>query len=199
MFNIKNQSSIEQNYQNGLLPQRNSKELFYQSDDFSCRSSLTNFTFSSENKRIFKKTNDFSFEKIKLSDFQYDPSLQKTLTTWVKKLGWNFPASSIKTVFTNHIFNYLYICRNQSGQTCAYSICLFHKNFSHIAYVFYDPSFAHQDLPIRLSLEVVKDSQQQNLEFCYLGRFNPSTKLGYYKRNFPGFQYFAHGQWLSYN
>lgn len=199
MFNIKNSLSIEENYQQGLLPQRNDKTLFYQDENFSSRSDLQFFQLSSENRRIFKKTDCYSFQKIPLSQFKYTPALQKQLISWVKKLAWNFPSSSIKTVFTNHIFNYLYIWQDQNKKTIAYALCYINHNFSHIAYVFYDPDLTHNDLPIRLSLQVIKDSSELKQKYCYLGRFNPKTKLGYYKRNFPGFQYFAHKAWLPYN
>lgn len=200
MFNIKNSLSIEENYQQGLLPQRNQKNTFYQDENYSSRSNLNNLQFSSENRRIFKKTADFSFQKILLSTFSgYTPKFQKKLYSWSKTLDWGIPASTIKTLFNDHIFNYLYIYFDKEGQECTYSLCYFSKNISHIAYVFYDPKYAHQDLPIRLSLQVIKDSLDQKLDYCYLGRFNPETKLGYYKRNFPNFEYFVKGQWLSYN
>lgn len=199
MYNIQNNLSIEENYQNGLLPQRNLKNSFYQDENFSGRSDLNLFQTSSENRRILKKTNSFTFQKIALSDFSYTPKLQKLITNWIKELGWEFPVSSIKTVFTNHIFNYLYIWYNQDKQICAYSICYIDSNISHIAYVFYNPIYAHNDLPIRLSLQVLIDSREQKLKYCYLGRFNPDTKLGFYKRNFSGFQYFTNNQWIPYN
>jgi len=199
MYNLKNNLSLEENYQQGFLPQRNSKTSFYQDENFSSRVSLNSFQLSSENRRILKKTQDFTYQKISLSEFNYTGIIQKQILNWVKELGWVFPASSIKTVFTNHIFNYLYIWYDQNQQVCAYSICYQDKNFSHIAYVFYNPIYAHNDLPIRLSLEVIADSLEQKLKYCYLGRFNPETKLGFYKRNFSGFQYFTQGAWLPYN
>jgi len=198
MYNIKNDLSIEDNYKQGLLPQRNSKLFFYKDDNYSCRSNLDSFKLSSENKRILNKSNQFTFKKIPLSEFNYDLDTQKKISSWVKKLNWDFPTSSIKTLFTNHIFNYLYIWQDQKDQIVAYSICYFDEKFSHIAYVFYNPTYAHQDLPIRLALQVVIDSANLNLKYCYLGRFNPDTKLGYYKRNFPGFQYYLDNQWTSY-
>jgi len=198
MFNLKNNLSLKENYENGLLPQRNSREYFYQDENFSSRCKLKNFKLSSENRRILNKTKNFSFQKIALKDFKFNNKIQKQITTWVKKNNWNFPTASIKTVFTNHIFNYLYIWKDNHQNVCAYSICYFDKNFSHVAYVFYDPQYAHQDLPIRLSLQVIIDSQQLNLAYCYLGRFNPETKLGYYKRNFPAFEYYLNRQWVPY-
>jgi arginyl-tRNA--protein-N-Asp/Glu arginylyltransferase len=199
MYNIQNNLSIEENYLMGLLPQRNSKDSFYQDENFSSRCNLDIFLLSSENRRILKKTEKFTYHKIALSEFKYTPEIQKQIFSWVKELGWEFPASSIKTVFTNHIFNYLYIWYDENQQICAYSICLFSQVFSHVAYVFYNPVFAHNDLPIRLSLQVIIDSLDSNLKYCYLGRFNPDTKLGFYKRNFSGFQYFINNQWTPFN
>lgn len=193
-FNLKNTTDIDQNYQNGLLPQRNDKNLFY--SQTSSRSNLTNFNLSSENRRILRKTENFTFEKISLKDFDYNFKVQKEISTWIKKLEWDFPTSSVKNVFKNHIFNYLYIWKDEQKNIVAYSLCYFSENISHIAYVFYNPEFAHGNLPIRLVLQVIIDSQELGLKYCYLGRF--STNTGFYKRNMPGFEYFENNQWLPY-
>jgi len=190
-FNIKNSLSAEENYQNGLLPQRNKKDLFYSQS--SCRSNLENFHLNSENRRILKKTQNYNFQKIPLSDFSYTVDLQKTLLLWTKKLKWNFPVSSIKTIFTRHIFNQLYIWKDQDNQIIAYSLCYFSPTVSHIAYVFYHPRLSHTGLPIRLTLQAVIDSHHLGLKYCYLGRFSPQT--GYYKRNLPGFEHFIDNSW----
>lgn len=193
-FNIKNNKDIDINYQNGFLPQRNDKNLFY--FESSCRSNLSNFQLNSENRRIINKTNNFTFEKIEANNFDYNFKIQKEINTWVKNLEWNFPISSIKNVFTNHIFNYIYIWKNENKQIIAYSLCYFSKNISHIAYVFYNPKYDHSNLPIRLVLQTIIDSQQLGLKYCYLGRFSKET--GYYKRNMPGFEYFENNNWIKY-
>lgn len=194
-FNLKTSKSIEENYQNGLLPQRNNKDLFYLQT--SSRSNLANFNISSENRRILRKTEDLTFKKISLKNFDYDLKTQKEIFNWIKTLGWKYPTSSVKNVFKKHIFNYLYIWKDKQNNIIAYAICYFSKNISHIAYVFYNPDFSHGNLPIRLVLQVVVDSHNLNLKYCYLGRF--STDTGFYKRNMPGFEYFANNQWLAYN
>ena len=193
-FNLKNTNNIDQNYKNGLLPQRNDKNLFYSQS--SSRSNLKNFNLNSENRRILRKTEDFIFKKMLLKDFDYNFKVQKEISTWIKTLGWNFPVSSIKNVFKNHIFNYLYIWKDKQKNIIAYSLCYFSKDVSHIAYVFYNPELAHGNLPIRLVLQVIIDSQNLGLKYCYLGRFSQDT--GFYKRNMPGFEYFENNQWLPY-
>ncbi len=192
-FNIKPDPNIENNYQNGFLPQRNDKNLFY--FQTSCRSDLNNFKLSSENRRIINKTTNFTFEKIPINNFNYTFEIQKEINTWVKNLKWDFPVSSIKNVFTNHIFNYVYVWKDEKNQIIAYSLCYFSQDISHIAYVFYNPDYAHGNLPIRLVLQTITDSQQLGLKYCYLGRFSKET--GYYKRNMPGFEYFDNNNWLT--
>ncbi|HPD44800.1 MAG TPA: hypothetical protein PK131_01300 [Candidatus Woesebacteria bacterium] len=182
-------------YERGLLPQRNNRSYFYR--DTACRSNLANFSLSSENRRILKKTQQFSFRKTPLKDFKFDLEIQKQIYHWTKTLKWNFPISSVKNVFTNHFFNYLYDWTDNNNQSVAYAICYFSTSIAHIAYVFYNPRYNHSDLPIRLVLQVVIDSHDLNLTYCYLGRF--STTTGYYKRAMPGFEYFSQGKWKKYN
>ena len=193
-FNLNNQQSIELNYQQGLLPQRNQKDFWYQ--DSSCRSNLSKFNLSSENRRILRKTDNFSFIKTNLNNFKFDLNIQKEIFSWIKQLGWDFPISSVKKIFTNHIFNTIYSWYDENHQIIAYSICYFSNSISHIAYVFYNPKYNHSNLPIRLVLQTIIDSQQLNLQYCYLGRF--SIETGFYKRNMPGFEYFKDNQWISY-
>lgn len=191
MFNLTSHHSLENNYALGLLPQRNLKNSFYQ--ETSSRSNLNNFSLSSENRRILRKTDNFTYQ---IFPIFYNLEIQKQIYQWLKILKWNFPISSVKQIFTNHIFNYLYVWKIDQ-EIVAYSICYFSKNISHIAYVFYDPQYSHGDLPIRLVLQFIIDSQQKKLKYAYLGRFSEST--GFYKRNMPGFEYYSHGQWLKYS
>jgi arginyl-tRNA--protein-N-Asp/Glu arginylyltransferase len=195
-FNLQTHNLIDLNYDQGLLPQRNKKDLFYQ--DTSCRSNLASFNLSSENRRILNNTQNFTFKVLDLKQFNFDLSVQKLCYSWIKSLGWHFPISSLKTIFTNHIFNTIYVWQDENNKIVAYSICYFSESISHIAYVFYDPNSNYKNLPIRLVLQAIIDSHNKGLTYCYLGRFSPPT-TGYYKRTMPGFEYFAKGKWITYN
>ncbi len=194
-YNIKNNKGIEENYSLGFLPQRNNKNYWY--FDTSSRANLENFKISSENRRIVNKTQEFSYTVEPLTTFDYGLDIQKNIHQWINQLGWEFPISSVKKIFSNHIFNYVYTWKDQNGQIIAYSICYFSQNISHIAYVFYNPTVNHKDLPIRLVLQTIIDSYEKKLQFCYLGRF--SVETGYYKRNMPGFEYFKDNNWVKYD
>lgn len=190
-FNIHNSPSINDNYQNGLLPQRNQRNLFYQ--DSSCRSNLKDLSLSSENRRILRKTSTFSH---KIFPIYFNLEIQKQIFTWLKVLKWEFPISSVKIIFSQHIFNFLYVW-TLDNKTVAYSVCFFNQNISHIGYVFYDPEFSHSDLPIRLVLQFIIDSSDKKLDYAYLGRF--SDTVGFYKRNMPGFEYYQNNKWVKYS
>lgn len=192
-YNLTLSGDLENIYSQGYLPQRNNSSYFYQ--DTSCRSNLSNFSLSSENRRILKKTESFSSQTLSLPDFNYNPIIQSEIHRWLKLLKWQFPINTVKYLFTQHIFNKVYVW-NLNQRPIGYSLCYFCPTFSHIGYVFYNPDL--KLLPIRMVLQTVIDSQVLNLRYCYLGRFSP-PETGYYKRTMPGFEYFHHSQWLTYN
>ncbi len=199
-YNIKidsNPQNIKNAYDSGLLPQRNQVGFFY--SESSCRSTLNNLVLSSENKRVLAKTADYACTKLPKSDFNFDHQVQKQCHLWANGLGWQFPTASIKTVFTNHIFNTFYTWSHQN-HIIGYSICYFSPNISHIAYVFYNPDYQKTNLVNAMVLKTITDSQAQNLDYCYLGRFDPPKNIGYYKRNMPGFQVYNYQKqtWLTY-
>jgi len=198
-YNIKNQKSPEDNYQSGLLPQRNQPGLYYR--DSSCRSNFTNFSLSSENRRILKKTEQYTYQTFQPT-FPLNIVDQKTILRWIKGLGWEFPINSVKTVFTRHIFNHFYTWSDANRQVVGYSACFRslvsnHPKVASIAYVFYDPRLQNSNLPIRMVLQEVINSHDQGYQYCYLGRFQPPS-IGYYKRNLPGFEYYSNSHWLPY-
>lgn len=180
------------NYSRGLLPQRNQPGLWY--EDTSCRSNLTEFKLSSENKRIIKITDNFKFSRLPLSQFKLSAANLQELFSWTQQLGWDFPKSSIRNVFSHHIFNQLYLWKRKDDDIPgAFAVCYFGQSVAHIAYVFYHPSLAKTGLPIRLVLQCVIDSHDLGLTYCYLGRFS------HYKRNLPGFECYQNQNWVKYH
>lgn len=192
-YNLDQLPTIDQSYEQGMLPQRNDKTKFYK--DTSGRCNLANYSLSSENRRILRKTDQYTHRSLPLCEFEYTSLVQKQIFNWLKLLGWDFPISSVKTIFNSHIFNHLDIWQD-GEKVIAYSICYTSPHISHIAYVFYDPQYSHGDLPIRLVLQFVINSYEQHHKYCYLGRF--SGEVGYYKRNMPGFEHFQDGAWVKF-
>jgi len=194
-YNLPKPESIENAYSHGMLPQRNDPNLFYR--ESSCRSNLKNFNLSSENKRIINKTTNFSYTIDDLANFNYTKDIQKRIHQWVKLLSWNIPTTTVRTIFTKHLFNQVYSWYDNTNIPIAYGLCLKTEHIGHIGYVFYDPEYSHSNLPIRMVLQFVIDCQKNNLEYAYLGRF--SEENGFYKRNMPGFEYYHQNSWQKYS
>jgi arginyl-tRNA--protein-N-Asp/Glu arginylyltransferase len=192
-YNLQPLSTIDDTYAHGLLPQRNQKGVYY--SDSSCRANLSQFQLSSENRRILRKTDSFTYQLLPLDQFDFNPKVKKQCLDWAQVQSWDFPSSSIKSIFTNHIFTHVYRWQ-EKDLPIAYAICYFSAQVSHIAYVFYHPDFGRNSLPIRLVLQAIIDSHQLGLKYCYLGRFSPP--LGFYKRTMPGFEIYHQNQWLTY-
>jgi hypothetical protein len=190
------QSNLKDLYQQGFLPQKNDPYTFYQdSQNPSCRSNLINFSLSSENRRILKLSSQYSFHLLESKNLNYDFALQKKLKNWAKNMNWAISTSSIKTIFTNHLFNYFYLWTTQN-QPSAYTALLKTPDFSQIAYVFYNPlNLELKNLPIRMVLQACIDAHQSKQSYCYLGTFG---QRGYYKRNMPGFEYYQKRKWIPY-
>ncbi len=190
------QDSLGDIYNLGFLPFRNKKDLFYLSR--SCRSNLKqieqNNLFSSENRRIIKKTKNFSFNFIEQKSFKYNLEVQKQCRFWAKARNWQISVSSIKKLFSGDFFNWILEVKKQE-KTIAYSIILKEGSLAHWAYVFYDPEFSNRDLVIRMGLEVINWAKQAGLDLVYLGTCYGES--GYYKRNFPGFEFFNGFSWSN--
>ena len=193
-FNLRSTDPIEKIYSSGLLPQRNQRGLFYHST--SCRSKLEDFTLSSENRRIIRKTDQFTFTRLPLHTFTLTVDTLKEIHLWLTSAAWDFPTASVKTVFNDHIFNELYIW-SEGPKIIGYAICLLTPQISHIAYVFYNPAYQRLNLPIRMVLQFIIDSQTQGLKYCYLGQYSEDN--GFYKRTMPGFEYFSDGKWITFS
>jgi len=189
-------SNLNNLYQEGFLPQRKDPETFYKnSNQPSSRSDLSFKNISSENRRILKHTDGFQYRLLPLVNLNYDHRLQKTLKNMAKDMDWDIKTASIKTIFTGHIFNHVYVWKLKE-EVVAYALIHQAVDFSHIAYVFYSPQENLKNLPVRMVLQTVIDSQKKGHKYCYLGTF--SQDRGYYKRNMPSFEYYSPTDWISY-
>jgi len=177
-------------YQKGFLPFRNNPQRFYLSR--SSRSNLDKYRLSSENKRIIKKTDQFTFSIKPLDQIDYQPKTQKACKEWAGKMGWKIPASSIKRLFRGDYFNWALTAQEERGKPCYYSILKGEPNFVHWGYSFQNPKYKHTGLTIRAGLEVIKWAISKNKKYVYLGTAYGKAN---YKRNYPGFEFFNGVTW----
>jgi leucyl-tRNA---protein transferase len=191
LLTTKPDDDLTEVYQLGFLPFRNRSNLFYLSR--SCRSNLENFSLSSENKRVIKKTKNLKHETINLSEFKYTPEVQRKCKHWANESGWSISASSIKTLFKNHFYNQVSVWKDDVDQKIiGYSVGYQNKDLVHIANVFYDPQYHQSGLVNRMLIETAKKAQNDNLKFAYMG-----TCYSLHKRNIPGFEFFNGFAWTK--
>jgi len=181
---------LEKIYSKGFLPFRNQANLFYLAR--SCRVDLEKFSLSSENKRIIKKTADFSFGIKSLKDFNYTSRVQKQCKDWAKLRNWKISTTSLKYIFKGGFFNQLMVWEKE-GEAVAYQVLLEEKDLIHTAHLFYNPEVGGKDLGMRMLIEASILGKEKEKTFHYLGTAYGGT--GFYKRNLAGFEFFNGFSW----
>jgi len=178
-------------YQMGFMPFRHRKNLFYLSRSSRCR--LEDFSLSSENRRIEKKTAHLAIKTYSTDGFQYTPRVQKYCKIWAKQRSWPIATKSIRHIFNDHFFNQVWVWKDKD-EVVGYQVIFKNDNISHVAHVFYNAD-KEKDLGMRMLLEAVKTAKKEGLEFVYLGTCYGKT--GYYKRALAGFEFFNGFSWSS--
>lgn len=183
--------NLTQVYQSGFLPFRNNRDLFYLSR--SCRSNTKDFSLSSENKRVLKNTSHLVPKVISITDFKYTPVVQKTCKGWAKDRGWKISTLSLKTIFTDHIFNQVIVWKDsQKDNIVCYQVIYENKDLVHANSVFYDSSYYNTGLGTRTLIEISQYAYKKGIKLAYLG-----TSYSMYKRSIPGFEFFNGFEWSS--
>ena len=185
---------VEKIYSNGFLPIRSLQRVYYLSRDI--RVDLDEFEISSENRRILKKTENFESDLVPLSEFTYTAEIQKFCKNYAEqKLGKGlFPAAAIKSIFTNKIFNYVFVFKEVSTQKeVGYAVCFISENLLQYAYAFYDLEYFKDNLGARMILEAVLWANKSNKKYAYLGTCYEESAL--YKTEFKGVEFFNGFRW----
>ena len=181
-------------YQGGFLPIRHLKNVYYLSR--SLRVKLDLFDLSSENKRILNKTADFEADLIPLSDFDYNPGVQKMCKEYAsEKIGKGvFSSQSIKNIFKNGVFNYVFVFKKTADQTdVGYAVCFISGNLIQYAHSFYKLDYIGQNLGARMMLQAVIWAKQSQKKYAYLGTCYQKESL--YKTEFKGVEFFNGFRW----
>lgn len=185
---------VEKIYENGFLPIRSLLDVYYLSRNI--RVDLDKFEVSSENRRILKKTTDFEFDLIPLSEFVYTPEIQKFCKNYAEqKLGKGlFPTAAIKSIFTNKIFNYVFVFKEIVLQRLiGYAVCFISRNFLQYAHAFYDLAYLPENLGARMMLEAILWAKRSHKKYAYLGTCYEPGAL--YKTEFKGVEFFNGFRW----
>lgn len=184
---------LEMIYQAGFLPFRHQKDWFYLARSSRCR--LADFSLSSENRRILKKTTSFYFKSFFSEKFDYSPLVQKRCKQWSRERGWQISTRSLKYLFSGQFFNQIWVWYDQEKgkEPVGYQVFYWGKEFAHGAHLFFHPDYQRRYLVIRMILESIIKAHKEKKKFYYLGTCYGKT--GFYKRSFPGFEFFNGFNW----
>lgn len=188
--------NVEKIYESGFLPIRSMASVYFLSR--SLRVDLNKFELSSENRRILKKTENFSSKVIPLSDFDYSPTVQKMCSNYAdEKFGKDvLPTSTIRAIFRNGVYNNIIVFKdNSSGGEIGYAVCYITKNLIQYAFSFYDLTYLKDNLGARMMLEAVKWGKENDKSYIYLGSCYSKESL--YKIEYKGVEFFNGFSWSS--
>ncbi len=180
-------------YGSGFLPVRSLPKVYYL-----CRSlrvDLSRFEFSSENRRILKKTEAFTSSLTPLAEFDYRPEVQRLCRDYAReRLGKDtFPVPAIRSVFTGQVYNQVFTFRNNQEEPVGYAVCFIDDCLLQYAHAFYDLNFLGENLGARMMLEAVSWAKENGKSFAYLGTAYEESSL--YKTEFKGVEFFNGFSW----
>ena len=188
--------SVEKIYENGFLPIRSMRLVYFLSR--SVRVDLNKFELSSENRRILKKTENFSAKVIPLSSFDYNPGVQKMCSTYAdEKFGKDIlPTFTIRAIYKNEVYNSIIVFTEKtSKKEIGYAVCYITKNLIQYAFSFYDLTYLKDNLGARMMLEAVLWGKENDKSYIYLGSCYSKESL--YKTEYKGVEFFNGFSWSA--
>ena len=184
----------------------------------SVRINLAEFTLTSENRRILKKTDELKSRAVALPLKEYDYKLGKLAKDFYEtKFGAGImSAQKVKEMLTDAInsnFNMLLVYfkakvqrwleKNQANQESSkvqpppfgYAICYSNKSLLYYSYPFYSLEKAPKDMGIGMMIRAIEYAKESGLEYAYLGSIQNSA--GLYKLQFKGSEWFDGTKWRN--
>ena len=178
-----------------FLPPAAHCRLFYQAPQ-SVRVDVRQFSPSSENRRILRKTEQFTFSVCPREEFQYNPIVVGKFCKeyFDAKFGKGvMSVSRIKRIFhapmITHIFTF-----SREGKRVGYVAAFLSDTLFHYAFAFYDLAWYRENLGIGMMTQCVVWAQSKGKQFIYLGSVR--DEKGLYKTQFPGWEFWDGAQWV---
>lgn len=184
--------NIEEMYNNGFVMTRINKGVMNQT--ISLRIKLSEFTLTSENRRILRKNEDVTLQisTLPLTNEEYNWKIHKLAKDFYsKKFGDNtFSAVKIKELLqTKHNFSNLYkYYQTNLADPIGYCICLRTEKILHYCYPFYDLEFSqtHSNIGMGMMLKAIINAQENGLKYVYIGSL--TREQDKYKLQFKGLE-----------
>ncbi|MEI6864324.1 MAG: GNAT family N-acetyltransferase [Candidatus Adlerbacteria bacterium] len=183
-------------YTQGYLPYsgaHNSKDIFYSGR--SARVVLSDFSLSSENRRIAKRFDGlFQKELVPFTQFKPDNHFWNlSLTYFAQKHGPGaMPRARIEALFAAGILTTVVVYRHDK-EIVGYVLEVEDGTIRHFWYSFYDIRYVQQSLGLWLMLDCIRAAQEDSFAYYYLGTVYGEKAL--YKTNFEPLQWWDGTHW----
>jgi len=179
-------------YASGFLPIRSLPDVYYLSR--SLRVDLSQFSLSSENRRILKKTENFSAELLPLAQFFYNTEVQKLCRDYAQeRLGKGaLPVPAIRSVFSGRVYTHVLVFKGEQ-KPVGYAVCFINDSLLQYAHAFYALAHLNENLGARMILEAVGWAKENKRKYAYLGTCYEEKAL--YKTEFRGGEFFNGFSW----
>ncbi len=183
-------------YFSGFLPMRSQQGIFYLAR--SSRVKLSQFSPSSENRRILRKMDYLTYQVVPVDDFQYTATVQKFCLQSARSLGKGQPimsVSAIRNIFTSqaNVTHIMIFKSKENNDIVGYAGLVVHGTFAHYAHPFPTSNSDDHNLNIGMLTMAVEWAYNQHKQFIYLGTV--STQGLMYKSQFNGFEFFVGNGW----
>lgn len=189
--------SMSQLYELGFMisPAKHNPKPFYLSRSLRIKGS--NFSLSSENRRILRKHLDIDIECIPREHFELTEELiQMCLTSAEQRYGANVMSrqrlmEQFNSEYTTHLICY----RKQKQIVGVNTLLIDSPNFAHLKSTFYDVNALSTPFGVFNITSTIVTLLAQGLSFVYLGSCYLRKSL--YKTQFAGCEFFNGNKWSS--
>jgi len=183
--------NIESLYDAGYVFTRVDRGVMNQTRSF--RVNLSDFSLSSENRRILRKVENLSMSVESIPYAQYDWKIGKLAKDFYDLHGADFSANKVKEVLTDSTktnFNTLLVFKKKdTDEAVGYAICYTTENIVHYSYPFYKNDPANPSLGLGQMVMMLDWAKTQGKKFAYLGSLQRPSDT--YKLQFSGGEWFA--------
>ncbi len=188
------EENIEQMYSNGYVFTRIGHGEMDQTR--SLRIDLDDFSLSSENKRILRKTKEVEVRVEQLPYSNYHWQIHKLGKEFYDKFEEGlFSANKIKELMKNKVksdFNIVFVYTLNS-KDLGYCISLETENIIHYSYPFYDRTKTPNNMGMGMIIKAIKYAKDNGKKYFYLGSAQRSSDV--YKLQFEGLEWFDRDKW----
>ena len=175
-------------YEKGFVFTRLDKGVMHQTR--SVRIDLKKFELTSENRRILRKDENISIDRLPIPYQTYSWEIGKLAKDFYDiKAPDSFSVNKIKEIITTpHNFN-IFLKFSDVG----YAICYENKSMLHYCYPCYDLQKASKDMGLIMMTKAIFEAKSRGLSYVYLGSLQRPGDV--YKLQFEGIEWFDGKEW----